>query len=447
MEHGEEGLNEIFQYETLYEKSKNDEAKLYLDELNKIKTELILEQPLFSHLLSTFQIMVVEKKLAKFAIDKIYFYFSESYIAELINERDHWKGKIKGDLLHMIMHIIYRHYEREEKFDSKVWGIASDIVVFNALWDIQGRFEEKNMWELHDMSKIPKSLLNKSVEDTYIGLLNYFEDNEEDKLGRNIEDNEEDNENEKQNDLLDIESYSFQNNIDTISQILGTEDLNCDIETLMGLNGNMDKIQYADEFNEGIVFEKYDNLLKRGNMDDNVKKWVEKYFNLRIDWTTELKNYIQKLLPYDMNWSSPNRKMLGQGIYLPSMLKENIKIILAFDTSGSINEENLKLFLNETQNIIQSINNLELIVIDCDSKIQKISNYKSGENVLDHIFLGGGGTDFRPVFQYAESIEPNLVIYFTDGDGVIPTDNYQFDTIWMIINDNKMPFGNVINMI
>ena len=82
------------------------------------------------------------------------------------------------------------------------------------------------------------------------------------------------------------------------------------------------------------------------------------------------------------------------------------------------------------------------------SEIQKkISNYKSGENVLDHIFLGGGGTDFRPVFQYAESIEPNLVIYFTDGDGVIPTDNYQFDTIWMIINDNKMPFGNVINMI
>ena len=101
MEHGEEGLNEIFQYETLYEKSKNDEAKLYLDELNRVKTELILEQPLFSHLLSTFQIMVVEKKLAKFAIDKIYFYFSESYIAELINERDHWKGKIKGDLLHM----------------------------------------------------------------------------------------------------------------------------------------------------------------------------------------------------------------------------------------------------------------------------------------------------------------------------------------------------------
>ena len=55
----------------------------------------------------------------------------------------------------------------------------------------------------------------------------------------------------------------FQNNMDTISQILGTEDLNCDIETLMGLNGNMDKIQYADEFNEGIVFEKYDNLLKK----------------------------------------------------------------------------------------------------------------------------------------------------------------------------------------
>ena len=307
------------------------------------------------------------------------------------------------------------------------------------------KFNPKNVYD--------KSITLRQLMSHRAGILrepaygNYFEDNEEDKLGRNIEDNEEDNENEKQNDLLDIESYSFQNNMNTISQILGTEDLNCDIETLMGLNGNMDKIQYADEFNEGIVFEKYDNLLKRGNMDDNVKKWVEKYFNLRIDWTTELKNYIQKLLPYDMNWSSPNRKMLGQGIYLPSMLKENIKIILAFDTSGSINEENLKLFLNETQNIIQSINNLELIVIDCDSKIQKISNYKSGENVLDHIFLGGGGTDFRPVFQYAESIEPNLVIYFTDGDGVIPTDNYQFDTIWMIINDNKMPFGNVINMI
>ena len=137
------------------------------------------------------------------------------------------------------------------------------------------------------ISKYDEKALIETIEAmmTETEVVENAEDNEEDKLGRNIEDNEEDNENEKQNDLLDIESYSFQNNMNTISQILGTEDLNCDIETLMGLNGNMDKVQYADKLNEGIVFEKYDNLLKRGNMDDNVKKWVEKYFNLRIEWS------------------------------------------------------------------------------------------------------------------------------------------------------------------
>ena len=67
-------------------------------------------------------------------------------------------------------------------------------------------------------------------------------------------------------------------------------------------------------------------------------------------------------------------------------------------------------------------------------------------------FRGGGGTDFRPGFEYMEKhgIETDLIIYFTDGYcNSFPDNEPDAIVIWAIYNgvkDFKPPFGDVLHI-
>lgn len=70
-------------------------------------------------------------------------------------------------------------------------------------------------------------------------------------------------------------------------------------------------------------------------------------------------------------------------------------------------------------------------IIQCDSVIQedhKITNEEEFDDYIGKMVLKGfGGTDFRPVFDYVDSLKDfnNLkgLIYFTDGWGLFPAKN------------------------
>ena len=53
---------------------------------------------------------------------------------------------------------------------------------------------------------------------------------------------------------------------------------------------------------------------------------------------------------------------------------------------------------------------------------------------------GGGGTDFRPVFRYVDEhpeLEPNLLIYFTDGYGDYPDRAPAYPVMWLLTRDGE----------
>jgi len=64
--------------------------------------------------------------------------------------------------------------------------------------------------------------------------------------------------------------------------------------------------------------------------------------------------------------------------------------------------------------------------------------------------VGGGGTDFRPPFEYLESedIIPAAAIYLTDGECYSFPEEPDYPVMWII--DNKRtadpPFGEVIRI-
>lgn len=93
-------------------------------------------------------------------------------------------------------------------------------------------------------------------------------------------------------------------------------------------------------------------------------------------------------------------------------VKMRQKMLLAIDTSGSVSDDELKEFMNEIYHLYKA--GVDIVIIQCDTKIQSIENYK-GKFELN--VAGRGGTEFDPVLEYyQEHREYTSLIYFTDGE-------------------------------
>jgi len=63
---------------------------------------------------------------------------------------------------------------------------------------------------------------------------------------------------------------------------------------------------------------------------------------------------------------------------------------------------------------------------------------------------GGGGTDFAPVFDYADKNLPDIqcLIYLTDLQGSFPEAEPSYPTMWISNSTtDTAPFGQVVRMI
>ncbi|MFY7668469.1 MAG: VWA-like domain-containing protein [Crocinitomicaceae bacterium] len=97
-----------------------------------------------------------------------------------------------------------------------------------------------------------------------------------------------------------------------------------------------------------------------------------------------------------------------------SKIKKLKRIVVAIDTSGSINTETLSLFWNEVQQIYRT--GTTITIIECDAQIQ--ATYELRKSKVLPTLKGGGGTNFNPVIEWVnqQSVYTGL-IYFTDGYG------------------------------
>ena len=88
---------------------------------------------------------------------------------------------------------------------------------------------------------------------------------------------------------------------------------------------------------------------------------------------------------------------------------------VAIDISGSISDEEFKQAIKEVLDIVKNYNH-EITIIECDKEVKCTYKVKTINDIKDRCF-SGGGTRFTPVFQYANSKNINLLVYFTDGKG------------------------------
>ena len=133
------------------------------------------------------------------------------------------------------------------------------------------------------------------------------------------------------------------------------------------------------------------------------------------------------------------------------------ELALVIDTSYSTSGELVRAFLAETYTLLKGRENffhrMNLHLIQADNAIRQdllIRNEDELIHAMNHFELrGGGGTDFRPAFEYvnqlcAEKKFSNLrgLLYFTDGMGTYPARRPAYATAFLFLGE-KFDDANV----
>jgi predicted metal-dependent peptidase len=118
---------------------------------------------------------------------------------------------------------------------------------------------------------------------------------------------------------------------------------------------------------------------------------------------------------------------------------------VAIDTSGSIDDQLLGAFMEEFKTIMQNFPSVKIELIIADAKVHAHHTFQGGER-MDFKLKGGGGTDYRPTFDYVEANLPmtTMLLYFTDGEGSYPRIPPNYEVLWALSREAKMPFGRGI---
>lgn len=184
---------------------------------------------------------------------------------------------------------------------------------------------------------------------------------------------------------------------------------------------------------------------KVGNLPGSLKRMVEEITEQKVDWKSALRAFMKERAKDDYSWSRPNRRFLSAGLYLPGMYSEAMgEVVVVIDTSGSIDQATLNAFGAEIKSIVDNTKPLMTRVIYCDAEVNHVDEF-TAEQELHFKMHGGGGTDFRPPFNYVEQhgFKPACLVYLTDGYGPFP-DEPPYPTMWVCTTDIVAPFGRTI---
>lgn len=188
--------------------------------------------------------------------------------------------------------------------------------------------------------------------------------------------------------------------------------------------------------------------MQAGKLGGALARMVEHLLQPQLPWRALLATYMTATARDDYNYLRPSRRE-GEAIF-PSLRSSEIDIVVALDTSGSVSDKEMSEFLAEINDIKGQVR-ARLTLLACDAVLADDGPWLFEpweEFKLPREFKGGGGTSFKPVFDWleAEWRRPDLLVYFTDADGDFPQYEPDFPVLWLVKGKHKIPWGQRIQL-
>lgn len=427
-----------------------------LDEVAKTSIQLMLKETFYGHFFTSI-LKDVSEKTGSIATT-----ISNKQLIKLIVNPNYWDNDLKidgneqgtknlryGAIKHQILHIVFKHALRFQEFgNKKLFGIASDLAVNQYVQSDQLTEDAIRMEDFPDF----KLTRGQSIDYYYKHLSDQLDSMQDSSGGSGGSDDSDQQEGDSNSSAAD----GFNESQRKLKDLMESED-NEQLEQHKFWN-DFEKLSSAEQkMIEAAVNESIVNSVSRIKSRDYGKLpgGLQQYINLLMDALKPNINWRRILRIFT---ASSSRTRLKNTIRRPSKrygttpgikIQSKQKILIAIDTSGSVNNEELREFFGEIYYIWKQ--GAEIYIVECDTHIHNQYNYNGRP---PEVISGRGGTDFNAPIQFANDIfQPDALIYFTDGFAAAPSVYCRKPILWMItsqgIEDAKWDFlpGRKVKMI
>ena len=357
------------------------------------------------------------------------------------------------DYLHIVMHCVFRHMYMDPTLNRAYWDLACDIAVENVISELNLKAvaAPREQMQAEYIAAIKQELKYVTAEKIYSYLRRTIPDPKKiaEIRGYFYADNHEiwymtGEEAEKYFGIANSgngsKSGENRNSVGVNAEMLEvwrkiSERIQVDMETIGKQQGRDSgaMIQNLSAVNR----EKYDYtefLKKFAVMGETMKINNDEFDYIFYTYGLQLYEKVPLIEPLEYK-----------------EIKAIKEFVIAIDTSGSTSGDLVQRFVQKTYNILKSTESfftkMNLHIIQCDADIQedkRITCQGDFDEYLKTMTIHGlGGTDFRPVFEYVETLRrkkefQNLkgLIYFTDGYGDFPAKKPDYDTAFVFLEDN-----------
>lgn len=193
-----------------------------------------------------------------------------------------------------------------------------------------------------------------------------------------------------------------------------------------------------------------------GKCGSSGDRGLDELLTPQVDWREQLREFVQTSCTGNdySTWRRPNRRYLGTGHYMPSGISESIgELVVAVDTSGSVGQRALTLFLSELASICEVAKPSKLRMIYWGTKVVREEVYEEGD--IGNVVMstkpeGGGGTDVEcvPTWLQANQVKAQAVVVLTDGYLSGTWGQWSTPVLWGILGNpyTTAPVGKTVHI-
>jgi len=371
------------------------------NKLSLAMTRVVIDHPFFATVLLRMH-KVETSDIPTMGVDGIHLFYNPKFI--------HGKkpSELVFVLLHEIEHIVFMHHLRQNERDAELWNIAGDIVINGILSKDCGLTPPND-------ALIVKKYDGWHTEGVY---------------------------NDLYKDMKKVKGQMGQ----------GAESCGMVYPQQGPDNSEMQESdrEYAESELKQLLSQAAAVAKRHGKLPAHLERLIQDLFEAKINWREYLHNFVKGKIKSDYTWTKPNRRYIGDDLYLPSTFSESPgEIVVCVDTSGSIGEDELKQFGGEIKAIVNDVKPEKTHVIYCDASVNKVEVFTQDDEIIMLKGVGGGGTSFKPPFEYVKKkhIEPMALIYLTDMYGDFPANPPSYPVLWgSTTKALSAPFGLTLHI-
>lgn len=412
--------------------------------LSAARTRLILERPFLGALVMHLPLQAVDAKICdSVATDARALYYHPAYIERLS------LAQTQFVLAHEALHCALGHFARRAHRVIQRWNIACDHAV-NLLLLGEGLRPPPNILANDEY----KSL---SAEEIYPLIP---EDSSEQTLDKHLFDQTENDSGQHGNDQTQQEANDSADD----SQGEG------DDKPREGDGGNSGQLQpraqsgpHGSPGRDDITPAQCAELARQwrgylasaaqqarmaGRLGESWLRLVDELIAPRLPWRMLLARYLMNSAREDYSFQRVSRR--ESAALLPNLYSRRIQLIAVLDTSGSIADAEMHEFAAEIDALKSQVN-AQVTLHACDEHLAETGpwRFEPWEAIILPVgFAGGGGTDFRPVFEWiaTEQLRPDLLVYFTDAEGEFPEYAPGYPVLWLVKGKAPVPWGERVQL-